>query len=151
MPSADEVLDLLRRAPRPPEDGPDLPAGATVDAIESFEQRTGLSLTDEHRAWLATCDGVMAGPGGLYGIDPHHDSLRIEDQLRSWPMLHEAGWIPLAGDGCGDVYAVVSEPGAADRGTVVFVDAAEPTEPVPRSPSVWTFLVELLRTVLGET
>jgi cell wall assembly regulator SMI1 len=105
------VLDLLGRAPRPPEEAP--PVGATAAELATLEHTLGFPLPNDLRAWLTVCRGSLAGPGGLYGVDTAPTS--IASVLDLYPDWRDRRWIPVAGDGCGNHDVL-------EAGAVFFVD-----------------------------
>ena len=142
-----DVLDLIQRAPKPPEARS--PQGASPDQIESLERQLGYPLPDWLRRWLDVCNGYMAGPGGLYGAEADRSSLDIK--RASWPEWRELGWVPIAGDGNGNAYVVPALlPNAGEF--VYFVDCAEDPSQLAYvvGSSIPNFLRFLLERDMGE-
>lgn len=75
-PSLGDLLALARRAPMPLDY--ELPGGASEQELGRFEARTGIAITPQLRAWLATVNGALIGPGGLFGVRGATDPLSIE-------------------------------------------------------------------------
>ncbi|WP_433789815.1 BTAD domain-containing putative transcriptional regulator [Actinoplanes sp. CA-252034] len=115
VPEADDarLLELVARATRSPEDHEPV-RGATEDEIAQIGGRFPMPLPSSYVSWLRVCNGAAIGPGGVFGTG---DALERLDQFGGWS---QRGWIPIAGDGCGNVYVVDAESGA-----VYFIDAAE--------------------------
>jgi hypothetical protein len=142
----DEVRRMASLVPAPPDE--DLPLGANEEAIRAFESRTGLSVPISLREWLQFTNGPGIGPGGLLGIGPNRSELDIEGVLQSYPTWREKGWIPIAGDGCGNYYLVSTSQG----GGVYFIDASIDPERLDYvvASDVWRFLWFLLNRELGK-
>lgn len=113
-----EIVDLVNRS-RAPESEP--PRGAGSRQLASLEMAIGRPLPPTLREWLRHCNGAPAGPGGLYGAGLAAGSfLSIEARHRpDWPR----GWIPVAGDGCGNDYIVDAGHEYIDTDAVYFWDA----------------------------
>ncbi len=146
-----EVLRLLAKVPAPPNAG--IPSGVLGSRLEPFEQRTGLKVPTNLRDWLTTCNGPCVGPGGVYGIEPEREAFDIEQLMRLRPIWLEKGWIPVAGDGCGNCYVVPSRNDFGVGEPVVFVDTME-DDGVPAyivASDIWRFLKFLFMQELSET
>lgn len=148
--SADlERIDaLLSQVPGPP--GEPLPSGLTEEEVSGFEARVGLTLPPEQAALLRLSNGPCVGPGGLFGVRPALDFLDIERLYEAHPVWRERGWVPVAGDGCGNHYVAVPRGG---QWPVVFIDTMEtPERPVfVVASGVWKFVRALLEKELGPT
>jgi hypothetical protein len=142
----EEVKQLVFQVPAPPNEL--LPGGVTDEAIAAFEMRTRLAVPASLRAWLRLINGPCIGPGGLLGIAPERRSLDIEEVLNSYPRWRENGWIPVAGDGCGDYYVLnTTESG----GPVYFIDTASDADHLAYAvgSNLWRFLWFLLKEEMG--
>lgn len=143
--SKERVLSLLLQVRRDP-DIP-LPGGATEAELTEFEASTGLRLPSELRDWLQTCNGPCVGPGGLYGISQEREFLSMQKRLSLHPEWIDLGWIPLAGDGCGDEYVLDIKAGIAPNHPIYFLEhertMLEPDYVV--AVGVWRFLEMLLQ------
>ena len=142
----DFLLKLLF-LPRPPEE--ELPRGVTEESLDAFTARTGLSIPSEMREWLKISNGPCVGPGGMFGIKPAREDLDIEGVFALYPSWRSRGWIPLAGDGCGNYYVVL----AASEGTPVgFVEVTCDQDAIARvvAPTVFAFLDALFDKELGK-
>jgi hypothetical protein len=115
---ADEALEVLRGlvagAIRAPEDEP--PRGAGTAELDDLQARLGRGLPPPLRAWLSICRGARIGPGGVFGPRPDVPSLDMARRRDLFPQWAGSGWLPVAGDGCGNCYVLT------ENGTVCFVD-----------------------------
>ena len=132
------------------------PSGVDIQGIKSealarFSTTYGLSIPKELKGWLFVCNGALVDPGGLYGIGHHRRlektarpvSLAIEDFYDWHPSWLERKWIGIAGDGCGDYYALATAETIKPQNThpVYFVDQADLEEPdYAVASSIWHFL-----------
>jgi len=142
----EEVKQLVRRVGLPPEE--QLPEGTTEEAILAFEARTGLIVPASLRKWLRFVNGPCVGPGGVLGIGPKHSFLNMEEILRCYPEWRENGWIPVAGDGCGNYYILNTN---EDSGPIYFIDTALDLEHLAYvvASCLWRFLWFILKQELG--
>jgi cell wall assembly regulator SMI1 len=141
----EQAIELLARAPRPPDY--DVPVGADARDIDGFVQRTGLALPPNMRDWLSVTNGPLVGPGGFYGIRPDATWLDLEGILLAHPRWLERGWIPVAGDGVGNHYVLLSKPTEDNAGYVGFVDHEGSVDDIGYfvASTLWRFIVGLLR------
>src|SRR5690242_1499034 len=58
----------------------------------------------------------VIGSGGVFGPRPDEPYLDMPQRRDSFPQWAEKGWLPVAGDGCGNCYVLTAD------GTVGFVD-----------------------------
>jgi cell wall assembly regulator SMI1 len=138
----DDVLDLLERVERPPSPRP--VSGASDEQLAGLRRTLGFEPPAELLAWLRVCNGVIAGPGGLYGADPPEDFLDIAVTLH--PGWRENRWIPVAGDGTGNQYVLDASRQHFDGDAVYFVDVME--DPDALSYAVASSLEQLFRFLL---
>lgn len=146
-----EVLGLLAKVPAPPNE--DTPPGATESDIAGFEERIGLRVPTKLRAWLLASNGPCVGPGGVFGIEPRREALDIERLMALRPIWHEKGWIPVAGDGCGNYYVVPCRGEFGEGEPVMFIDTME-DDSVPAyiaASDMWRFLRFLFKKELNES
>jgi cell wall assembly regulator SMI1 len=115
-----DVVTLLERAPRPPEAS--RWTGATPQQVAALEQRLGFRLPDSYRDWLAVCNGVIAGPGGIYGTGTPQDFIDVESVLGIHPEWTDRQWLSVAGDGNGNHYVMDVAREHIDADAVFFVD-----------------------------
>jgi len=105
----EDLLPLLHAAHHPPEDPLE---GASLDEVREFESRIGIPLPDSLVSWLLVCRGSAGGEGGIFGVGNTRAFLDIEAILELYPDWRALGWIPIAGDGCGNYYVLMtSRPG----------------------------------------
>ncbi|MDT5028557.1 MAG: hypothetical protein QOE61_4983 [Micromonosporaceae bacterium] len=143
----DEVVRLMLEATRPPEEP--YPGGATDDELRDLERRTGRPLPEPLLDWLRACKGEAIGPGGIYGARPDEPDHDIAHVLSMFPRWRDTGWIPVAGDGCGDYYILVTSGSLA--GHVAFVDQADMTSiDYLVAGDLWRFLRFLLQRDAGD-
>ena len=140
------IGELLLQVPRAP-DQP-IPSGVSEDVLLEFEERVGFPMPSHQADLLRLSNGPCVGPGGLFGIRPSLDFLDMEQLYESYPSWVERGWVPVAGDGCGNYYVAVP---ANDEWPVVFIDTMEnPEEPAfVVASAVLRFVVALLEKELG--
>jgi cell wall assembly regulator SMI1 len=148
----EEVTTLLNEAPREP--GTKLPPGASEQDISDFEKYTNLALPESLKALLRICNGPAVGPGGIYGISTSSDddsrrSYLIADVLGSHPNWRQAGWLPIAGDGCGNEYVLSLK---CDSHPVLYVETCTNPDVAQYvvGSDLWHFLRFLLRREIGE-
>jgi hypothetical protein len=143
-----EVRDMLANVPRAPEQPP--VGGASEDDIADLVSRLGRSLPDDLLAWLRICRGEAIGPGGVFGARPDGPALDIQARLALYPSWDDHGWLPVAGDGCGNVYVLIERGRAA--GAVGFIDVL--ADPIAIgylvASDLWHFLRFLFARELGE-
>jgi hypothetical protein len=118
-----DVLALLGRAPRPPEEP--APAGATRDDLEVLRRRLGFDIPRDLEDWLLLANGTHAGPGGIYGANTTNENLDIAFHLDLYPSWRAKRWIPVAGDGTGGRYVIDADHAYADRDAVYFIDTSD--------------------------
>jgi cell wall assembly regulator SMI1 len=144
------VLELLTRVPRPPEAPP--PAGATEEQLDALDSALGYPTPDAVRGWLRACNGIIAGPGGLYGTQTALDFLDIESVLARYPQWQSAGWLPVAGDGTGNQYVVDTRREHLGTDAVFFVDVSADPDRLGYvvASGLRRFLLFLLEKEVGE-
>lgn len=114
------ISDLMRIVPSPL--GEPLPVGISDDDIKGFEHRTNLQLPDDFKAWLRLTNGPCIGPGGFHGINPLRHELDIEYHYELRPVWQRLQWIPVAGDGCGNYYLIVTTQEFGKGNPIIFID-----------------------------
>jgi len=152
MDGFEEIKGLARRAATLNLIEPTLPPGASDAEIAGFEIRTGLTIPPAFREWLKFTNGPVIGAGGVYGIRTAHSITNIEPHYDWHPEWREKGWIPIAGDGCGDDYVIATQECNSQGHPVFFIDNhIDPLEPAYIVASnVLSFLRFYLRADLGE-
>lgn len=73
-------------------------------------------LPPQLREFLTVCNGARIGPGGFFGQRPDDSSRDLPAVLAVWPEWAPKGWLPVAGDGCGNYYVMTPD------GEIGFVD-----------------------------
>ncbi|HEY0693985.1 MAG TPA: SMI1/KNR4 family protein [Kribbella sp.] len=146
----DEVLDLLAEVERPPSRRP--VAGAADEQLDGLCRALAFEPPAELLDWLRVCNGVIAGPGGIYGADPPENFLDIGGVLELLPSWRENRWIPVAGDGTGNHYVLDATRQHLDRDAVYFVDVMEDPDALSYlvASSLERFLRFLLLADLGD-
>ena len=109
-----ELRQLVARAVRAPED--DAPSGASQVEVDTLEERLGQDLPAVLRLWQSVCRGAAIGPGGVFGQRPDCPFLDMPSVLALFPQWHDLGWLPVAGDGCGN-YFVLTQTGRSASST----------------------------------
>jgi hypothetical protein len=135
-----QVKDLVHKVPAPRK-GVTI-AGTTTVEIEKFARRNSIHVPEELQDWLLFCNGALLGPGGLYGLRPSDSFLDIEARWALHGSWKEKGWLPVAGDGCGNEYVLLlNTPDSVDH-PVLFIDtSANPETPAYVVASgLWLFL-----------
>jgi hypothetical protein len=145
----ERVRELLGKVPKPPEDA--LPGGVEDNDCNDFQLRSGIILPHDLRVWLKLANGPCVGPGGLYGIHPFRDHLDMEVFLSLFPSWRERGWIPIAGDGCGNHFVLPTNQAYGNGFPVLFVDTSFSPDSVSyiAASDLGHFLVFLLGRELG--
>lgn len=145
MTAKQNVMDLLPKLILAPEDT--LPKGATLQQIDDFEARTSLRLPHQIRDWLLFCNGPCIAEGGVYGICSDRPFLNIETYLNDCPQWLKNGWLPVAGDGCGNYYLAVLDRSDLSSCPVFFVDHEESHDELAYevAPDFWSFLEWLFK------
>jgi cell wall assembly regulator SMI1 len=126
-------------AVRAPED-PDVD-GASSQELEDLERRLGRPLPAPLADWLRICRGAAIGPGGFFGNRSDRPALDIPACLELFPEWADKGWLPVAGDGCGNYYVLLPS------GQVGFVDTISDSaavQPDPH-PDLYSCVEALLR------
>jgi SMI1 / KNR4 family (SUKH-1) len=137
-----EVTRLTHEAVRAP--GNSFSGGANDAEIASLQQAVAGPLPADLVDWLRVCKGDLIGPGGLYGVRHTANVTDIASVLDWFPHWRERGWLPVAGDGNGDYYVLITNGESA--GCVGFVDQSDfDTIDYLVATNLWTFLWFLLR------
>jgi hypothetical protein len=140
--TADEALEVLpglvAGAIRAPEE--EAPRGASPAEIDSLRASLGCDIPPALRTWLAVCRGAGIGPGGVFGQRPDRPFLDMPQRRDSFPEWAERGWLPVAGDGCGNYYVLTAD------GAVGFVDTMKDPGQIDRQAAgdLLSFMTGLL-------
>ncbi|WP_181259297.1 SMI1/KNR4 family protein [Pseudoduganella armeniaca] len=139
---------LLQAATLPPD--ATLPAGIPDTALQQLQAAFGRELPPQLVDWLRRSNGPCAGPGGLFGYATGTRHLDIDYYWELYPAWRERGWIPVAGDGCGNYYVLLATGAAA--APVAFIDTAEGDDTLAYlvASDLWHFIDFYLRSDAGE-
>ncbi|GAA1553450.1 hypothetical protein GCM10009827_087710 [Dactylosporangium maewongense] len=143
-----QVHDLLTRVPRPPDEAA---AGGADDAeIADLARRLALTLPPPLVAWLRVCRGDVIGPGGVFGARADRPPIDMEHRRSYHPGFIDRGWLPVAGDGCGNTYVLITH-GPLD-GRVAFIETTTDPDRIDYlvASDLWHFLRFLLARETGE-
>ena len=137
-----QVLEILRGlvagAVRGPEDEP--PRGAWPQELDDLQARLGCSLPAVLRIWLSVCRGARIGPAGVFGPRPDDPGIDVASRRDPYPEWAQLGWLPVAGDGCGNYYVL------REDGTVGFVGTMQDPGKIDRQAAsdLLSFMIGLL-------
>lgn len=137
-----DVLRLLPGVQRAPEQP--FPGGADDQDLADLQRRLGGPLPAVLADWLRVCRGEAICAGGVYGARPDRAFLDIAERLALHPQWRDLGWLPVAGDGCGNAYVLLTRGDLA--GHVAFVDTISDPDSIESltADSLWSFLRALL-------
>jgi cell wall assembly regulator SMI1 len=145
---AAQVHDLLARVPRPPDEPA---AGGAGDVeIADLARRLGQTLPSRLVAWLRLCRGDVIGPGGVFGARPDRPFIDMEHRGSYHPGFIDRGWLPIAGDGCGNIYVLIMLGPLA--GKTAFIETTTDPDRIDYlvASDLWHFLRFLLARETGE-
>jgi len=79
-------------------------------------------------------------PGGVFGPRPDDPGIDVASRRDPYPEWARLGWLPVAGDGCGNYYVL------RDDGTVGFVDTMQDPGKIDRQAAsdLLSFMIGLL-------
>jgi len=143
----DQVIELLHQV-RPLDQRPVQVIPATDEDLRRFEQVHGMNLPNELKSWFRHCDGANVNPGGLDSLFPKHEIVCLDWHFKQYPAWKEWGWFPLASDGCGNLYIMMSQITIPSTGThpVFFLDQSDFEKPdYVVASGVWKFLYFVLQ------
>jgi cell wall assembly regulator SMI1 len=142
-----EVGQLLPRLERDP--AQPLPSGASDQELDELTARVDTPLPDELTAWLRICKGAAIGPGGVFGARPDSDFLDLAVYLDEYPTWRADGWFPIAGDGTGNYYVLLTK--GPQAGFIGFIEAVVDPDRLDYlvASNLWSFLRFLFRRDLG--
>lgn len=144
-----QIREMVARVPRPAELAS--PGGAHLNDIESLERKHGLALPDDLKKWLLAFNGAPIGPGGVFGVGDIPRHLSIDHYFGLYPEWRDAGFVPIAGDGCGGYFVIDSR--VPSGFPVHYVDPHEDSlQPqYAVASNLFSFLRFLLLREMGET
>jgi hypothetical protein len=84
--------------------------------------------------------GAGIGPGGVFGQRPGTPFTDMAWRRDLFPEWAELGWLPVAGDGCGNCYVLTGD------GTIGFVDTMKDPAQIDRQVAgdLISFMIGLL-------
>ena len=142
-----DVMNLLR-AVKPIGSGPITIEPASEDDIQRFERLHSFVMPNEAKNWFRRSNGANVNPGGLYSLFPKkYEGVCIDWYFRRYPEWKSHGWIPIANDGCGDIYILANAITIPTTGThpVFFLDQSDFSKPdYAVASGLWKFLFFLL-------
>ncbi|WP_144394245.1 SMI1/KNR4 family protein [Pleionea sediminis] len=120
--------------------------GLTNTEFFKAQNDIGVAIPDDLKLLLHSVNGTSIPPGGIFGINTPQDFLDIIEVYKLYPEWKEKGWIPIATDGCGNYYAVVTNNEFNILNCVVFIDTMESTSKPSFivSSNIWAFLQGLI-------
>ena len=98
------LLETLDKLSRP---DIDLPVGASIKDIFAFESRFNLQLPKPLLEFLQVINGAYVGGQSFLGINSTTNN-EIGRVLELIPLWAEKNWIPIASDGCGNYFVMIS-------------------------------------------
>lgn len=116
--------------------------GATRSELDALEARLPVILPEAVRDWLRLCNGGYFGGEYLMGARPDRSQIDLGHWLALHPEWISLGWLPVAGDGCGNVWVVDTHYDRASQ-PVYFVDncmSSEEAQYVAAS-DLWHFVL----------
>lgn len=118
--------------------------GADDQELDDLQRRLGRPLPAVLVDWLRVCKGEAICAGGVYGARPDRAFLDIAECMALYPRWRDLGWLPVAGDGCGNVFVLLTRGDLA--GHIAFVDTMSDPDSIESitAESLWTFLRSLL-------
>lgn len=131
------IAELIDGAVRAPEE---TLIGATGKELEVLEERLGRRVPDDLRALLTVCNGGAIGPGGIYGQRPERTELDLPSVAASYPQWARHGWLPVAGDGCGNHWVLLPDGRIGFIDTMTNVDGLEAVD----DPDLLSFMERIL-------
>jgi cell wall assembly regulator SMI1 len=127
-----------------------LPEGASEHEIAGLSARLNITIPSELKEWLHSYNGPNIGYGGTFGILPSDPFLDIESHYNYSATWKQKGWIPIAGDGCGDFYVLDTSYKLGSMHPVYFLDQQDFEHPdYVVASGLWSFLRFLLQKEMG--
>jgi hypothetical protein len=131
------------------------PPGVLDTEIDAFQARLGLNIPRSLREWLRYSNAPATGYGIVLGLTLDNRNQNIEacypDYLAFWKS--DKGWIPIAGDGCGNPFVVATKEEDGPGNPVLFfeilTDERKPAYVV--ASDVWHFFWFYIRQSLRES
>lgn len=141
-----DALELLQRL----WDYPEPPRRATSMEIDELGKAIEVPIPDEVREWLSVCNGSGL-IGGFYGT-ASGAGYSIAYVLDLCPDWKAKGWIPVAGDGCGNEYILSTRPEDGVGNPVFFIDSSIDPQRIHYvvASGLWHFLRFIYLDELGD-
>lgn len=145
----EEVISLLHKVLALKEQSP--PSGTNETEILGFAIQNNLDVPPDLKAWLCVCNGSYIG-GGLFGVHTLERWLDVDSFYELYPSWKKQGWIPIAGDGCGNYYVLGKHSCTVSGHPVFFIDTHEDADCLAYvvASGLWQFLRFVLRQEIGE-
>jgi cell wall assembly regulator SMI1 len=127
MTEKEQVLEMMKRV-RPLTSEPIVLKPADPADLILIEKKHDVRLPGEMKEWFSLCDGADINPGGLCRLfDDRPGFTSIDWWMANQPEWRQSGWLPIASDGCGDYYVVLSQMRVGPMGTspVAFIDQSD--------------------------
>ncbi|MFG0285954.1 MAG: SMI1/KNR4 family protein [Phycisphaerales bacterium JB039] len=106
--------------------------------LTHFEREFRLTLPEQLVAWLKLSNGILLSGGYLYPLDGDSSADSIAQSIREHPEILGSGMLPVAGDGCGNHYAMLLKD---PRQPIVYVQLEEPDTPAfVVASSIWALV-----------
>jgi hypothetical protein len=102
--------------------------GVPSSGAEAPEPDADSAMPAELLEWLAIVNGAHLGQGGLFGLGAPEAYLDIAFHSSLYPAWRAKGWIPVAGDGCGNYYVLLAGHDRGKGNPVLFVDTSDDTD-----------------------
>lgn len=106
MTTLEHVHSLIHGAVRAPDEEI---RGASGIELAALRTRLGRDLPAQLAELLTICNGARIGPGGLFGHRPDDPYVDLPSYIDLFPQWAERGWLPVAGDGCGNYYVLLAD------------------------------------------
>jgi len=130
--------------------GDTFPKGVQNEQIETFQKHFDINFPLELVMWLRFTNGPCIGPSGIFGINTIRKNLDIGYYFGLYPDWAKKKFIPIAGDGCGNVYVILH---GFSQDPIAFIDVAEDNK-IPAflvASDLWHFFCFYLLNWIGET
>lgn len=117
---------------------------ATVGEISRFQKCHNTTLPFEAKRWFGWHNGANLSIGGLYSLfSSGRDDCSINWYLNEFPEWKKKGWLPIANDGCGDLYILVASITISGTEThpIVFLDQSDDYPSYLVASGLWQFLL----------